>query len=108
VPISFYLTARLPQQQRISEEWIKKNNFPAAPVICRTEDITDAFWKLDFLAKKYPHTIGFVDNEVHLPKVLKYKGKIIELVRHKKLTPHSPSVIQCRTWEEVFTILLNK
>lgn len=102
VPVAFYLTSRLSMFQDVTYKWLKHHGFPDAPVICREPFVTDRDWKVKYLAEHYPQTKGIIDNELYVPTELKYQGKLIELIKFKKITPHNDNQIVVNSWRQVF------
>ncbi|MDQ3008518.1 MAG: hypothetical protein M3Q81_02890 [bacterium] len=105
VPLSFYLTSRPSTMQLVTESWLQSNGFPSAPVVCRQPNVQDKDWKLKFLTQTNPDSYGLIDNEIHVPDDLQYKGKILELIRHKKMSPPNPQIISCKSWLDIATLI---
>lgn len=105
-PLNFYLTSRPINTQTTTENWLHKNHFPAAPVICRQPEWIKFEWKLEYIAQYAPDTIAFFDNEVHWNPEIKFAGKIFEIVRHCPHNDQTKNILVCKNWNEVMKNLL--
>ncbi len=101
VPLAFYLTSRQPFSYDVTTNWLQRHGFPEAEVMCRQPTVRDPDWKVKFLAENYPHTVGLIDNEIHVPENTEYQGHLFELILHKKITPEHPKIKIVHSWEEI-------
>lgn len=105
-PVSGYLTSRLPFALEATTRWLEFHSFPKAPVIYRFPDTTDRDWKVKYMEKNLPNSLGIVDNELYLPEEISYKGKLIELIRFRLLSQFDERKTICHNWQEVVGALI--
>lgn len=99
--VACYLTSRLTKMHAVTEEWLKLHHFPQAPVICRPPEIMARDWKLQYIPQHFPDTLAYIDNELVMPKELSYRGRLVEIIRFKKLTPQDPRQEVYTDWESL-------
>jgi len=105
VPIISYITIRPRVIFEITKKWLKKNNFPKAPVILKPKNIDRKIgtkWKAKVLEYLYPEVLGIVDDNPGLVKNLSksYKG-IVFLYDHIETDRKDIKVIPCKDWNQV-------
>ena len=107
IPVVVYITARPDAVIPSTIEWLRKNNFPNAPVIAKPKYIqTDQanIWKAEVLEFLHPQVIGIIDDN---PEILNFIDKGYQ--GHLYLYDNNPKEIQnekdrvyiCPDWESV-------
>jgi hypothetical protein len=105
IPIVAYITIRPERVLAGTKNWLKKHNFPEAPIICRPDDIVHgngSEWKAKILEKLYPNVLGIIDDNAKLLESLNkdYPGKVF-LYDHSSHYDFS-FAIACKNWSEVY------
>ncbi len=104
-PVKLYMTSRMPKLKDITEEWLKKNQFPIQKIVFPEPSNSEDAWKLRHLNNSYDENGIFIDN--HLPSfgtnVETYKGKLIWLNRYNKET--GLKVISLNSWQLIYDYL---
>lgn len=104
-PINAYITIRPEKLRPGTERWLKKHNFPLAPLICRPNNINSSnglSWKSKILKILYPKVVGIIDDNAKLLKYLNpnYQGRVF-LYNH--LTNFNfPFAIACNNWHHTY------
>ncbi len=106
-----YLTARPESLRKLTEEWLRKNNFPDIPVIMRPDEIDDAhitIWKGPILEYLYPSVIGIIDDNPGFAKTVspEYKGTLF-LYNNKKIPDIHIKTLPGKTWSDVINNIKN-
>jgi len=106
-PIVIYLTTRPEAVTEGTIKWLRKHNFPKAPIVARPENVTHEdglSWKAKILESLYPEIEGIVDDHPGLLEKLpdSYKGTIY-LYDNIESKRKDIKVIPCPTWEDVLT-----
>lgn len=110
INISAYLTIRPEIVKQGTREWLDKNNFPKAPIICRPTKIPSKegnLWKAKVLEKTYPKIKGIIDDN---PEVLKYLNKDYKGVffLYNNKISSKINVVSCKTWKDVYFEIKNR
>jgi len=114
IPIVAYITVRPERVLEGTKNWLKKHNFPLAPVICRPNELVHSDgneWKAKILEKLYPKVLGIIDDNAKLLQFISrdYKGIVFMYDHHDNLG--FPFAIACKDWltvyEEVEKYVLN-
>jgi hypothetical protein len=105
IPIVSYITIRPRIIFEATKHWLRKNNFPKAPVILKPRNIDRKIgtkWKAKVLEYLYPEVLGIVDDNPSLVKNLSksYKGTIF-LYDHTETDRKDIKVIPCNDWDQV-------
>lgn len=105
VPIVAYITARPVSIAQATTYWLKKHNFPYAPVISRPKNVKNedgGKWKAKVLRCLYPEILGIVDDNCKLPFYLgeKYKGTVY-LYGGLRVKEKNINITHCKNWIEV-------
>ncbi|MEK6958819.1 MAG: hypothetical protein AABW59_02120 [archaeon] len=105
IPISAYLTIRPQIVVNGTQKWLKKHNFPNAPVISRPKEVLMADgnkWKAKVLQENFPKIKGIIDDNPNLVNLISsdYKG-LIFLYDHEPVESKL-NVIACKDWKEVY------
>lgn len=116
IPIVAYITIRPEKVLEGTKNWLTKHNFPAAPVICRPNEIVHGNgneWKAGVLREMYPQVIGIIDDNAKLLQFLQpdYQGKVFLYDHHDNLG--LSFAVACKDWLTVYSevkkhILQNK
>lgn len=111
IPVVAYISTRPEVIEKSTREWLKKHNFPEAPLILRPMSVTSGknshAWKASVLKELYPNVLGIIDDNPKLPESLgsDYKG-VVFLYDHEEIESEA-NVISCLTWDDVYTNVLN-
>lgn len=105
IPIVAYITVRPQSVTAGTEIWLKKHNFPLAPIIARPPSIKHTAgnaWKAGILQQLYPQILGIIDDNAKLLEFLdqNYKGVIFLYDHHT--TDSKLNVMPCPNWLKVF------
>ncbi|MBS3071631.1 hypothetical protein J4408_01435 [Candidatus Pacearchaeota archaeon] len=105
IPIAAYITIRPELVRAATRDWLQKNGFPMAPIICRPDKVPtkDANkWKAQVIEELYPKIVGFIDDSSSVIESLSknYKGTIF----HYNKTPIKTKlkVVNCKDWETIY------
>jgi hypothetical protein len=104
--VAAYLTSRLKDLQQVSERWLQLHDLPRAPVISRHHRTVAIDWKLQYLQVFFADSKAYIDNELRVPANLQYQGKLLEIIRFKKMSPTHRRVKVCVTWDELLVSLM--
>ena len=105
IPILAYITVRPKRVIHGTRFWLKKNNFPEAPIITKPKNIhrrNGNQWKAKVLEYLYPQIVGIVDDNPGLTDFFgkKYKG-VIYLYDNVETKRKDINIIPCENWEVV-------
>lgn len=100
MPIKMYLTIRPECVIDGTEKWLKKHNFPQAPIVTRPDYVPfnqSHKWKAEQLQTFYPDIEGIVDDNASLIHALpkNYQGRIF-LFDHNTTPTTNLDVIPCK------------
>ena len=109
IPIVSYITIRPRIIFEATKHWLKKNNFPKAPIILKPKNVPRRMgnkWKAKVLEYLYPEVLGIVDDNPSLVKNLSkgYKGTIF-LYDQTKTERKDIKVIPCKDWNQVLKMI---
>lgn len=104
IPIAAYITMRPAAVLESTQKWLKKNNFPNAPIITRPNNLPreqSTSWKATVLEELYPNIIGIVDDNHSFIEKLShgYKGKIFLYNNTRQIDRTDLNIISCPTWD---------
>lgn len=104
IPIVAYVTVRPPGVINGTKHWLKKHNFPNAPVIFKPRGVgkrNGNQWKAKVLEYLYPEIIGIVDDNDGLQKFFskKYEGTVF--LYGGKENRKDINVVERKDWEDV-------
>lgn len=104
-PILCYITTRPNKVIPVTKKWLKKYNFPKAPIISRPDNLAlnqRGKWKAKVLDCLYPEIDSIIDDDPEIADYLPetYKGKIY-LYNHPNPPQTKINVIHCKTWKDV-------
>lgn len=103
-PVAVYITSRTTPLKDVTVQWLLDHGFPKAPVITRDKSQKDVDWKIQLLAKEYPGTAAFIDNDKESfaqPSAHAFTGTLLWFDRYQRGTPPNTAVIPFHTWKEV-------
>ena len=105
IPIVGYITVRSTAIAKGTKKWLKKNDFPKAPIITRPKNIDRIMgnkWKAKVLEYLYPQVVGIVDDNPGLTEFFgkRYKG-VDYLYGGAKSERKDINIIPCEDWETV-------
>lgn len=105
IPVVAYITVRPERVSEGTRNWLKKHNFPTAPIICRPNELGRSSWnewKAKILEELYPRVLGIIDDNAKLLQFLSpdYKGKIFLYDHHDNLG--FPYAVACKDWLTVY------
>lgn len=105
IPIVAYITARPETILSGTQHWLRKHNFPQAPILTLPHPapaVSSDQWKAQALAQLYPHVSGIVDDNTAIIDYLPsdYPGKIF-LYKHTNHPRQDIKIIPCPTWRDV-------
>lgn len=111
LPIKAYITARPSSVADGTKRWLTKHNFPEAKLITRPDVIPSQdgnIWKSKVLEDLYPEIVGIVDDNPGLADRLgaDYRG-VVFLYDNITHTRTDIDVIPCKTWDDVYSSVLN-
>jgi hypothetical protein len=106
VPVVAYITARPEIVRDGTMRWLKKHNFPDAPLVLRSTDTPlhgASVWKSKILHELYPHVTGIIDDNINLAMALPddYKGTLY-LYNVKTCDRKNIDVVCTKTWDDVY------
>lgn len=105
VPVSAYLTARPRSVLNGTLDWLKKYDFPDAPVVTRP-DTVDRYmsnkWKAGMLEALFPKLLGLIDDNDGILQYLSnsYPCSIF-LFEHQETPKSRLNLVACPEWEDV-------
>lgn len=107
VPIVAYVTIRPSSVNLGTRNWLRKHDFPEAPIIHKPDTIDHAEgnkWKAKLLYKAYPQILGIIDDNPSVPQHLpeKYPG-VVFLYDNDDHPRKDIHVIPCKEWSDVYT-----
>ncbi len=110
IPIAAYITMRPESVEEGTKHWLKKHNFPEAPIISRPSNILvgrRSKWKAGIIEKLFPKIIGIIDDSPNLIEALSkdYKGTIFFYNQNKIET--KLKLIQCKDWAAIYREVKN-
>jgi len=112
VPISVYISSRLDTHQKTTEDWLKKHNFPPAPLVTRPDKVRERHWKLEYLAQHFPNIWGLVDDDIdaNLLTQTSYRGKLFLIGRTAELRESifQPQVVNVKSWEQFYNWIVEE
>lgn len=105
IPVLAYITVRPKRVIHGTRFWLKKNNFPEAPIITKPRNIhrrNGNQWKAKVLEYLYPQIVGIVDDNPGLTNFFgkKYKG-VVYLYDNVETKRKDINIIPCENWEMV-------
>jgi hypothetical protein len=106
-PILCYITTRPNRVIPATKKWLKKNNFPEAPIIARPDDLELPLrgkWKAKVLEYLSPEISSIIDDDPEIVNYLPetYKGTIY-LYNHPSPPETKIKVIPCKMWKDVYS-----
>jgi len=106
IPIVAYVTARPKTIKDVTKQWLKKYNFPHAPIIMSPDSIKiegRSEWKAKVIETLFPEVVGIIDDNPEFLGFLSkdYQGTIFlyDNVEFEKSLSH---IIPCPTWDGVY------
>jgi len=106
IPIICYITTRPNNIIPVTKKWLKKHNFPKAPIISRPDDLElnrRGKWKARVLEYLHPEVHSIIDDD---PEILEYLSKdypgTIYLYNVGKINSRNIKVIPCLTWDDIY------
>lgn len=107
IPIVAYITVRPQSVLTGTQDWLKKNGFPEAQIICKPIDIeheNGSKWKAEILEKLYPNVLGIIDDNIKLLEFLNtnYSGIIFAYDHASIDNKNGINVIPCKNWPNVY------
>ncbi len=105
IPVAAYITIRPERVLEGTNNWLKKHNFPIAPVICRPNELAHSNgneWKAKVLEELYPKVLGIIDDNAKLLQFLspEYKGRVFLYDHHDNLG--FSFAVACKDWLKVY------
>ena len=105
IPITAYITLRPTSVLEGTKVWLKKHNFPDAPVITRPDYIkheNGTAWKAHLLEYLYPQVMGIIDDNPSLVENLSsdYEGTVFMYDTSEK-TRDDLDLYACANWKAV-------
>lgn len=110
IPITAYITIRPEAVREGTEHWLKKHDFPPAPIIYKPNEVAHHDgnkWKAEVLQDLYPRVLGLIDDNAKLLDFLPavYSGKIFLYDHHDNFG--RSNVIACQNWLTVYKEIKN-
>ncbi|RLJ00204.1 MAG: hypothetical protein DRP06_02380 [Candidatus Aenigmatarchaeota archaeon] len=105
VPLVVYITTRPESVIKGTKVWLKNNNFPNLPVICRPDRIpheNGIEWKAKILENLEQQVKGIVDDNPNLLSFLPQDYKGIIFLYGKDSINTKLNAIPCKDWETVY------
>lgn len=110
VPLVAYITTRPESVINGTKTWLKNNDFPTLPIICKPDGVPHekgSEWKAKILESLEQQVKGIVDDNPNLLNFLPldYKGIIFLYNRHS--VNSNLNAIPCKNWETVYEEVKN-
>ena len=105
IPIAAYITMRPKSVDKGTMYWLKKHNFPKAPIISKPLDLPigeRSKWKAKIIEGLYPKVVGIIDDSPSVITSLSKDYKGVIFFYNKKKIESKLNVIQCKDWPTIY------
>lgn len=107
-PIGCYITSRQHYMKEITLEWLARHEFPPAPVITRSFDVTAQNWKFAELKRNFSQPLCLIDDSLGDLTDEMFVGAPAKLFWYNPMRSlaHNNHITNCLSWVEIENILL--